>query len=277
MLAGLFAGQGSQFVGMAKDIVDTKNIFPMGSDIIGLDIKKICNETDEKTLSDTFNSQIAIFTLSLAQFYDYQQNIKAVAGFSLGEFTAMTAAGIINLEDSFKIILKRGELMKKASENTSGVMYAVLGLDDDTVIDICKNIDGFVEPVNFNCPGQVVIAGDEKSEDILIKRMLECGAKRCTKLPVSGAFHTKQMIDAAQSFKEFLTNVKINNPIIPIYSNLHGGRIENLDLATHAYNHMISPVLFTKMIKNINNDGYINFEEFGPGKTLSGFVKRIIK
>lgn len=277
MLAGLFAGQGSQFVGMAKDIVDTKNIFAMGSDIIGIDIKKLCNETDEKTLSDTFNAQIAIFTLSLAQFYDYMGDIKAVAGFSLGEFTAMTAGGIISLEDSFKIILKRGELMKKASENTNGAMYAILGLDDDKVIDICKNIDGFAVAVNFNCPGQVVVAFDENIGDKLSEKMLECGAKRCTKLPVSGAFHTEKMIDAATEFKEFLTDIKINKPIIPIYSNLDGTQIKNLDLSQHAYNHMISPVLFTKMIKNMNTDGYNNFTEFGPGKTLTGFVKRIIK
>lgn len=277
MLAGLFAGQGSQFVGMAKDILDTKNIFDMGSDIIGLDIKKICNETDDETLSDTFNSQIAIFTLSLAMFYDYEEQIKAVAGFSLGEFTAMTAAGIINIEDSFKIILKRGELMKKASENMRGCMYAILGLDDNTVIDICKNIDGFVRPVNFNCPGQVVIATDENMAEIVSKKILDSGAKRCNKLPVSGAFHTEKMIDAAREFKEFLTNIQINEPNIPVYSNLDGSQIKTLELASHAYNHMISPVLFTKMVKNMNNDGYNNFTEFGPGKTLSGFVKRIMK
>lgn len=275
MLAGLFAGQGSQFVGMAKDIVDTKNIFSMGSDIIGLDIKKICNETDEITLSDTFNSQIAIFTLSLAQFYDYEEDIKAVAGFSLGEFTAMTAAGVIDLQDSFKIIVKRGELMKNASKNTSGAMYAVLGLSDDVIIDICNNFNGFVTPVNFNCPGQVVIAGDQDILEKVATKMLEAGAKRCTKLPVSGAFHTGKMLDAANSFKEFLKDIKINEPIMPIYSNLNAGIIKNLDLPQHAYQHMINPVLFTKMITNMKKNGYNNFTEFGPGKTLSGFVKRI--
>lgn len=281
----LFPGQGAQHIGMGKEIYEAspvaQDIFNCASDISHTDVKKLCFETDINELSKTINSQIAIFTHSIAVYSVLKERdikFRACAGFSLGEYTALTAANVMSFEDGIKIVAKRGQVMQKSADKIDGAMYAILGLDDEIVEKSCAQVtNGVVLPVNYNCNGQIVIAGEKQALEKAAELCKQNGAKRVLPLAVSGAFHTPLLKDAAQELKEFLKDIKFSKPTMPIYTNVTGQTLNNQDIASHLEQHMISPVRWKTIMQNCVKSKLMTGCEIGVGKTLTGFAKKIDK
>jgi len=281
MLGLLFSGQGSQYEKMGKDLYGCaviRDVYDRASEIFGFDIIK--ESESGENFSKTGFSQPCVFTLSISILEYLKQNgfkYDGVAGFSLGECTALYGSGITSLEDTIKIVKYRSQAMEKASQEGNGAMMAVLGLNDQTIEAVLKTLDGFCVPVNYNCDGQTVIAGDISIIEKAGEALKEAGAKRCMKLSVSSAFHTKYMDTASIELKDSIKDIKYNNPRIDFYTNVDGKKLTEIDLGEHLRRQMVSPVYFKDQINNMIADGYDKFIEIGPGKTLSGFVKRINK
>lgn len=279
----LFSGQGSQYVGMGKELLEINpkcnEIFECGSDVLGFNLKKMCLEADIETLSQTKISQPAIFTTSLLALQcvkDKGVQNQAVAGHSLGEYTAMVCSNMLSLEQGFEVIKHRAKAMQKCAENQNGGMCAILA-ESNIVENICKKIDGYVVPVNYNAPKQTVIAGEEKALEQAIELFKENGIKSI-KLPVNAAFHSKLMEPAAIEFKNAIEGIKFSKPTVDFYSNINGGILSDFsNMPEYLANHLISPVLFTKQLENIFNDGYTKAIELGPNKILTGLVKKTLK
>ena len=261
--AFLFSGQGSQYPSMGADIAQkygaAREILECGSDIMGFDImKRLCDSTPEE-LAQTRLSQPAIFTVSLLALTAARENgieNAAVAGHSLGEYAAMYASGMLSLESAYKAIKLRSEAMAKAAENSSGAMAAVIGCDNETIEKICAQVDGFVAPANYNCPVQTVIAGEAAAVDAACAALTELG-KRSVKLAVSAAFHTKLMAGAAEEFKAAIA-----------------GFTDFADMPAYLSAHICSPVRFVAELEEMNADGIDAYVELGPGKVLTGLVKK---
>lgn len=279
----LFSGQGSQYIEMGLDLYNkyeiVKYTYEKASKIFGFDVLDE-SKTGENFL-ETGYSQPCVFTLSLAIFELLKSSkleFDGVCGFSLGECTALYASGVASFTDTIKIVNYRSIAMQKASQHSSGAMMAVIGLDADKISEVLGQLDGFCVPVNFNCDGQVVIAGDSDIIDIAELALKNAGAKRCVRLPVSSAFHTKYMNNAGLELKKIVSEIEYNNPKIDFYTNINGKKLLEINsLADHLETHMTNPVYFQSMISNMIEDGYDNFIEIGPAKTLCGFVKRINK
>lgn len=283
-----FPGQGAQAPGMGKDLYDkneaARTVFEQASDSAGLDIAQLCFASDKDTLSRTENSQLAIFTHSLAAYAALQQagvTFQAAAGFSLGEYTALVAAGVLSLADGVKLVAMRGKLMQQAAETCDGGMAAILGLDDAAIEQACASVtSGIVLPVNYNCPGQLVIAGERAALNDAIAACKAAGARRAVPLAVSGAFHTPLMAKAAAELRSFAENFSFSAPKMPIYSNVSGekGNIsDSAAMPAYLEKHMISPVRWTKLVQNGLADGLTSACEIGPGKTLTGLAGKISK
>lgn len=280
----LFPGQGAQYPGMGHSVYNgseaAKNIFRCASDIAGESIEALCFDSTKEELSRTIHSQIAIFTCSLAVLAALkEQGVQpsAFAGFSLGEYTALTASGIVSLEDGFRLVHKRGELMQQAADSLDGCMAAVLGLEDSIVEEICASTNGIVLPVNYNCPGQLVIAGERNAVQKAADKCREAGARRVMPLAVSGAFHTPLMADAAAQLREFASSISFHTPEIPVYTNVTGTLLSVDDMPAHLEQHMVSPVRWNTLAQTMLADGLTHAIEAGPGKTLTGFARRISK
>jgi len=283
-----FPGQGAQTPGMGKDLYDNNDaaraVFAEASDSVGLNIAALCFDSDKDTLSRTENSQIAIFTHSLAAYAALQQagvTFRAAAGFSLGEYTALVAAGVLSLADGVKLVAKRGKLMQQAAETCDGGMAAILGLDDAAIEQACASVtSGVVLPVNYNCPGQLVIAGERAALNDAITACKAAGARRAVPLAVSGAFHTPLMAQAAAELRTFAEAFSFSAPTMPIYSNVNGepwNVTSGVDVPAYLEKHMTSPVRWTKLVQNGLAAGLISACEVGPGKTLTGFAGKIHK
>lgn len=280
-----FPGQGAQSPGMGKDLFENSRaaqlVFEEASEGAGLDVAKLCFESDKDTLSRTENSQIAIFTHSMAALAALGEagvTFKAAAGFSLGEYTALTAAGVVSLADGVKIVSMRGKLMQQAADSTGGGMAAILGLDDAAIEAACAAVtDGVVRPVNYNCPGQLVIAGERQALEQAIENCKAAGARRALPLAVSGAFHTPLMAKAAAELRAFLSDFTFAAPKMDLYSNLDGKVLDTADLPAHLEKHMVSPVRWTQLVQNGMAAGLVSACEVGPGKTLTGFAGKISK
>ena len=282
MIGLLFSGQGSQYPGMGRDLYDSqavvREVYEMASEIFGFDVIKE-SETGEN-FSRTGFSQPCVFTLSISILEYLKRNgfkYDGAAGFSLGECAALYGSGITSLYDTIKIVKYRSEAMEKASQDGNGGMMAVLGLSDNKIEEVLKTLGGFCVPVNYNCDGQTVIAGDFEVIEKAGEALKEAGAKRCMKLAVSSAFHTKYMDKAGFELKENIKDIKFHNPKTDFYTNINGKKLDNIDLPEHLRKQMTSPVYFRSQIEAMINDGFDSFVEIGPGKTLSGFVKRISK
>jgi [acyl-carrier-protein] S-malonyltransferase len=280
----LFPGQGAQYVGMGKDFYDNfkeaKDVYEEASRISGMDLVNICFNSDDETLKKTSNTQIAIVTTEIAILKVLQsQGLKAdcTAGLSLGENASLYLAGVLTFEDTIRLIKKRGEYMDKHIEPGNYAMGAVLALDDDTVNKICEEQKGFIKPVNYNCPGQVVVAGEETAIDNSIEAFTKAGAKRVIKLNVNSAFHTEKLNKAKELLQEELKKIEFhefNNTVV--YKNIDGTPYTSKDNVRDILaRHIVSPVYFGKSVQNMTTDGVTRFIEVGPGKALSGFVKKV--
>ncbi len=279
----LFEGQGAQVQGMGQEIYGAfktaRDVFDLGSEATGVSLQKLCFDTPSEELSQTKNAQLAIFTVSMSILSVLAENCIApdiAAGFSLGECSALCAAGAYTLEEGFQIVQMRGQLMQACAEANHGAMYAVIGLDDAAVENICKDAGGYVIAANYNCPSQLVIAGDEASAEKAAQKCLESGAAKAVRLAVSGAFHTAHMAAAAEEFKTFLKGFDFKAPSVKVFSNASGKEQTDFsDLPEYLSKHIVSPVRWKDGISAIAAEGDVTFYEIGCGKTLTGFNRKI--
>lgn len=280
-IAYIFPGQGSQSVGMGKDLYENfeaaKNVFDASDKILGRSISKICFEGPDEDLKQTVNTQPAILTTSIAALEALKSELKVepafVAGHSLGEYGALYESGVLTLENALKLIQKRAELMSKAQ---GGAMAAVLGLEDGTVKETLKNIESYVDVANYNCPGQVVITGEVEGIEKASELLKTAGAKRVMPLAVSGAFHSKLMENASRQFEEYLKEFILNNAKIPVVTNVDAEITTNADdFKSKMPEQIYSSVYWTQSIQKMVENGVDTFVEIGPGKVLAGLVKKI--
>jgi [acyl-carrier-protein] S-malonyltransferase len=280
----IFPGQGSQFTGMCHDLFikydQVKPLFKQAETILGFDISKIMFEGTKEELTQTKVTQPAIFIHSMAIIKVLGNSFKPdlVAGHSLGEFSALVAAGALNFKDGLKLVSIRAKAMQKSCEKTNGTMAAVLGLDNSIIEEVCSNIDGTVVAANYNCPGQVVISGEINAVKNACKKLSEAGARRALILPVGGAFHSVLMKDAKEELSNAINETSFNLPLCPIYQNVNGQPETLVDnIKNNLISQLTSPVKWTQSINKMIQDGCLNFVEIGPGKVLQGLVKKINK
>ena len=282
--AFLFSGQGSQYPGMGAELAAkfgaAKQILECGSDILGYDLLKKLTDLTAEELAQTRLSQPAIFTVSLLALCAVRENgieNVAVAGHSLGEYAAMYASGMLSMENAFKAIKLRSEAMAKAAENTPGAMAAILRCESNVIEEVCGAVEGYVSPANYNSPEQTVIAGDAAAVDAAVAKFTELG-KRAVKLAVSAAFHTKHMEPAAEEFKAAVSGFEFTAPNCDFYANLYGKKLEDFsDMPGYLAAHICSPVKFVDELNAMNEAGIEAYVELGPGKVLSGLVKKTLK
>lgn len=280
MTGFIFSGQGSQYVGMGKEFYDNyddiKKLYELASDTCGFDVAKASFDLSEQEQARTNISQVIIFTMSLACFEIAKKHLsfpKAVAGHSLGEYSALCASGVFSYEKGFEIIKNRASAMAQAP---SGSMYAILKLSPEEIEKVCLETEGYVRAVNYNSPIQTVIAGEEHSAQIAAEKLAQMGAKT-VKLAVSGAFHSSLMESSSETFKNSVENITFTNSTFDFYSNVTGKKMTDFSkMPLYFKKHMTSPVLFTKELESMKNDGINTFIELGPSKVLSGLVKRTL-
>ena len=278
----IFPGQGSQFTGMCHDLFikydQVKPLFKQAETILGFDISKIMFEGTKEELTQTEVTQPAIFIHSMAILKVLGNSFKPdlVAGHSLGEFSSLVAAGVLNFEDGLRLVSIRAKAMQKSCEKTNGTMAAVLGLDNSIIEEVCSNIDGTVVAANYNCPGQVVISGEINAVKNACEKLSEAGARRALVLPVGGAFHSELMKDAKDELSKAINETSFNSPICPIYQNVNG-RPEHLvdNIKKNLISQLTSPVKWTQSVNKMIEDGCQDFIEIGPGNVLQGLIKKI--
>ena len=284
MKAYVFPGQGAQFVGMGKDLYDNspmaKEMFEKANQILGFRITDLMFAGTDEDLKQTKVTQPAIFLHSviLSKVLGNDFKPEMVAGHSLGEFSALVAAGALNFEDGLKLVSARAMAMQKACEKEPSTMAAVLGLDDEKVEEICNSIDEVVVPANYNCPGQLVISGSIKGIEIACQKLTEAGAKRALKLAVGGAFHSPLMEPARQELAAAINATTFNKPICPIYQNVDAKPTTDPEvIKKNLVAQLTAPVRWTQTAKNMVTDGATSFVELGPGNVLQGLVKKVDK
>ena len=284
--AFLFPGQGAQVVGMGKDIYEkydeAKRIYEEASNISGIDIKKLCFEGPEEELNKTENTQIAILTTSLAILEVLKsKGIEAdiATGLSLGEYGALIYSGMISFKDGIKLIQKRGYYMGNLLPNETYAMAAVIGLDSEKIEEVCKEIskeDKFIVIANYNCSVQTVISGEEEAIEEAMEKLKEVGAKRVLRLNTSGPFHTIKLEKAKEAYEKELETVNFQvSDKVKVIKNIDGTYYHvNDNIKEILANHIISPVRFDKAIKLMEEEQVEEYVEIGPGRTLTGFVKK---
>jgi [acyl-carrier-protein] S-malonyltransferase len=284
--AVLFPGQGSQTVGMGKSLFDSntevKKWFEKSNDILGFSLSDIMFDGPIETLTQTEFTQPAIYIHSIAAYHAHGLKADMVAGHSLGEFSALTAAGVITFEDGLKLVRLRGQSMQKAGNDFPGAMAAVIGMSDDKVEELCAQSSKIIgEPVvaaNYNCPGQLVISGNTEAVEDAMARLKEAGCRMVKRLPVSGAFHSPMMQSAYQPLSDALDKIDFQEALCPVYSNYTA--LPTTDpsvLKSNALNQLLNPVRWTQTLLHMYDDGARLFTESGPGSVLKGLVQRTLQ
>ncbi len=281
--AFIVPGQGSQYVGMGKDFYDTyeeaRKVYQLAGEVSGLDMEELCFTENDK-LNITEYTQIAMLATEVAILKVLESkgiSADVTAGLSLGEYGALAAADVMDLKDLFYIIRKRGIFMQEAYPE-GGAMTAVLGLDNDKIEEVCRQTEGIVTIANYNCPGQTVITGEEKAVTEAAQALSEAGAKRCVPLKVSGPFHSELLQGAGEKLEKELYGIQLRNPSIPYISNVDALDVtEAAPIKTLLKNQVSNSVCWQQTIEKMIADGVDTFIEIGPGKTLSGFMKKINK
>lgn len=278
--AYVFPGQGSQFTGMAKELYESndlaKQMLERANEILGFRITDIMFEGSAEDLKQTKVTQPAIFLHSVVLakcLPDFAPDM--VAGHSLGEFSALVAAGAMDFEDGLKLVSIRAQAMQKACDITEGTMAAVLALQTDKIEEVCASCEGVVVPANYNCEGQIVISGEKAAVEAACIRMKEAGARRALPLPVGGAFHSPLMEPARAELAEGIENTTFTTPSCPVYQNVTASASTNPDeIKANLLTQLTSPVKWTQSVKNMVADGAVHFVEVGPGKVLQGLITK---
>jgi len=282
MNAYIFPGQGAQFSGMGLDLYENsplaQELFEKANKILGFHITDIMFEGSAEDLKETKVTQPAIFLHSVILAKTLGDSFKPdmVAGHSLGEFSALVAAGALTFEDGLKLVSQRAQAMQKACELQPSTMAAVLGLEDAIVEDVCKTIEGIVVAANYNCPGQLVISGEIEAINKACEALKEAGARRALVLPVGGAFHSPLMEPAREELAAAIENTTFSKPNCPIYQNVTASAItDENEIKANLISQLTAPVRWTQSVQQMITDGASLFTEVGPGKVLQGLVKKI--
>jgi len=282
MKAAVFPGQGAQFVGMGKELYEqsalAKSYFEKANDILGFRITDVMFEGDAEALKRTEVTQPAIFIHSVVEalLEGDSFNPSMVAGHSLGEFSALVAAGVLTFEDGLKLVAQRAQAMQEACGLQKGTMAAVLGLEDAVVEEVCDSIEGVVVAANYNCPGQLVISGAYEAVEHACEKMKEAGAKRALILPVGGAFHSPLMAPAKEALASAIEATTFSSPKCPIYQNVSATAVTYSELLkAQLIAQLTAPVKWTQSVQQMIEDGATSFTEYGPGKVLQGLIKKI--
>lgn len=284
MKAYVFPGQGAQFVGMGKDLYDNspvaRDLFEKANTILGFRITDIMFAGTDEDLRMTKVTQPAIFLHSVILASTLGENFKPdmVAGHSLGEFSALVANRSLTFEDGLILVSKRAGAMQKACEREPSTMAAILGLDDEKVVELCKSIEEIIVPANFNSPGQIVISGSLKGIEIACEKLKAAGAKRALPLKVGGAFHSPLMEPARVELAEAINSTTFSDPACPVYQNSTAMRVTDpAVIKKNLIDQLTAPVLWTQLVRNMISDGADTFIEVGPGNVIQGLIGKIGK
>ena len=282
MHAFVFPGQGAQFVGMGKDLYDNvplaKELFDRANEILGFPITDIMFAGTAEQLKQTKVTQPAIFLHSVILARSLGDAFKPdmAAGHSLGEFSALVAAGALGFEDGLKLVSKRAMAMQKACEQNPSTMAAIIALPDEKVEEICASVDGVVVPANYNCPGQLVISGTNEAIDEACAKLTAAGAKRALKLNVGGAFHSPLMEPARVELEAAIAAAPFAKPVCPVYQNVDAKpHTDPAEIRANLIAQLTSPVRWTQIVQNMLADGATSFTELGPGSVLQGLIKKV--
>ena len=278
--AYVFPGQGAQFSGMGKDLYENnesaKALLEKADEILGFRITDIMFGGTADELKQTKVTQPAVFLHSVILAKVLGVKPDAVAGHSLGEFSALVVSGAVSFEDGLRLVSKRAMAMQKCCENRPGGMAAILGLDDAVVEQACADIDGVVVAANYNCPGQLVISGADEAVDAACARLKEAGARRALRLPVGGAFHSPLMEDARAELEQAIAEVEFHTPVCPIYQNVDAQpQTDPEKIKANLIAQLTAPVRWTQIVRNMLADGVTEFTELGPGNVLQGLIKKV--